>query len=193
MCSEKYNEKLIALINPILSKLSDERKRYLEEELNNVIKTNQAIKLLIAYDIAKYLNENKYYYVFRGNINSSYIAYELGISNVDCYELNIIPEQCYGIDYKNNYIISLNVGTKVLRKVLKRIDDVYKGNLYRLKSINCVGRISLNITERLYVIDNKKKYNTKTINLNGIEYESLTAEDISNDDNIFRISIKGKY
>ena len=193
MCSEKYNEKLIALINPILSKLSDERKRYLEEELNKVIKTNQAIKLLIAYDIAKYLNENKYYYVFRGNINSSYIAYELGISNVDCYELNIIPEQCYGIDYKNNYIISLNVGTKVLRKVLKRIDDVYKGNLYRLKSINCVGRISLNITERLYVIDNKKKYNTKAINLNGIEYESLTAEDISNDDNIFRISIRGKY
>ena len=50
MCSEKYNEKLIALINHILNKLSDERKRYLEEELNNVIKTNQAIKLLIAYD-----------------------------------------------------------------------------------------------------------------------------------------------
>ncbi len=193
MCSEKYNEKLIALINHILNKLSDERKRYLEEELNNVIKTNQAIKLLIAYDIAKYLNENKYYYVFRGNINSSYIAYELGINNVDCFKLNIIPEQCYGIDYKNNYIISLNVGTKVLRKVLKHIDDVYKGNLYRLKSINCVGRIYLNITERLYVIDNTKKYNTKAIKQNGIEYESLTAEDISNDDNIFRISIKGKY
>ena len=42
MCSEKYNEKLIALINPILSKLSDERKRYLEEELNN---ENEKIKI----------------------------------------------------------------------------------------------------------------------------------------------------
>ena len=51
---EKYNERLKSLIKPILNRLSDDRKKYLEEELNNVIKNNQAIRLLIAYDIHKF-------------------------------------------------------------------------------------------------------------------------------------------
>ena len=91
MFMDKYNEKLLSLVKPILNRLTSDRKKYLEEELDNVINNNQAIRLLIAYKIVKYLKKNNYYYNFRGNITSSYLAYELGIHNVDCYELNIIP------------------------------------------------------------------------------------------------------
>ena len=76
---EEYNKRLISLLKPILNKLSDDRKKYLEEELNNVTKNNQAIRLLIAYDIVNYLKKKEYSYTFRGNIDSSYMAYELGI------------------------------------------------------------------------------------------------------------------
>ena len=52
------NERLLSLLKPILNKLSDERKKYLEEELNSVIEHDQAIRLLIAYDIVRYLKKN---------------------------------------------------------------------------------------------------------------------------------------
>lgn len=184
---EEYNKRLISLIKPIFNRLSDNRKKYLEEELNNVIEHNQAIKLLIAYDIVQYLKKKKYSYTFRGNIDSSYIAYELGISNVDCYELNIIPEQCYGSDYSNNYSICFNVGGKVQNKVLKFIDRTYGDKLLRMYSVDSSGNISLNAVHRLYVIDDTKEYKTKTIYENEIGYKCLKAEDISNDDNIFKI------
>ena len=129
---EEYNKRLISLLKPILNRLSDERKKYLEEELNNVIKHEQAIRLLIAYDIVQFLKNNNHSYLFRGNIDSSYIAYELGISNVDCYELNIIPEQCYGFDYNYNYSICFNVGSKAQSNVLKFIDKIYGDKLRRM-------------------------------------------------------------
>ncbi len=190
---EEYNKRLISFLKPILNRLSDERKKYLEEELNNVTKNNQAIKLLIAYDIVMYLKKKNYSYTFRGNLDSSYIAYELGISNVDCYELNIIPEQCYGSDYSNNYSICFNVGGKVQNKVLKYIDGTYGDKLYRLYSIFPNGSLNLNMIERLYVIDNTKEYNTKVIYENGIGYKCLKAEDISNDSNIIRIIPIGHF
>ncbi len=185
---EEYNKRLISLLKPILNRLSDERKKYLEEELNNVTKNNQAIRLLIAYDIVMYLKKKKYSYIFRGNLDSSYIAYELGISNVDCYELNIIPEQCYGSDYSNNYSICFNVGGKVQNKVLKFIDRTYGDRLFRQYSVFSDGRVSLNMIHRLYVIDNTKAYKTKTIYQDGIGYKCLKAEDISNDGNIIKIT-----
>lgn len=181
------NEKLISLLKPILNKLSDNRKKYLEEELNNVIKHDQAIRLLIAYDIVMYLKKNKYSYIFRGNIDSSYIAYELGISNVDCYELNIIPEQCYGFNYNYNYSICFNVGSKAQSKVLKFIDRTYGDKLFRMYSVDSSGNISLNAVHRLYVIDNTKEYKTKNIYQDGIGYKCLKAEDVSKDDNIINI------
>ncbi len=190
---EEYNKRLTSLLKPILNRLSDERKKYLEEELNNVIKNNQAIRLLIAYDIVMYLKKNNYSYIFRGNIDSSYIAYELGISNVDCYELNIIPEQCYGSDYSNNYSICFNVGGKVQKKVLKFIDRTCGDRLYRLYSIFPEGSLKLNMIERLYVIDDTKKYNTKVIYENGIGYKCLNAEDVSKDNNIIRIIPFGHF
>lgn len=184
---EEYNKRLISLLKPILNRLSDERKNYLEEELNNVIKNNQAIRLLIAYDIVMYLKKKNYSYTFRGNIDSSYIAYELDISNVDCYELNIIPEQCYGFDYNYNYSICFNVGGKAQNKVLKFIDRTYGDRLFRQYSVFSDGNVSLNMINRLYVIDNTKTYKTKTIYQDGIGYKCLKAEDISNDDNIIKI------
>ena len=185
--NNEYNERLSSLINPIINRLSDERKKYLEEELNNVTKNNQAIRLLIAYDIVMYLKKKGYSYIFRGNIDSSYIAYELGISNVDCYELNIIPEQCYGSAYNNNYSICFNVGSKAQSKVLNFIDKTYGDKLLRMYSIDSSGNISLNAVHRLYVIDETIKYNTKVIYENGIGYKCLKVEDVSKDNNIIRI------
>ena len=184
---EEYNKRLISLLKPILNRLSDERKKYLEEELSNVIEHNQAIKLLIAYDLVKYLKKKEYSYTFRGNFDSSYIAYELGISNVDCYELNIIPEQCYGLNYSNNYSICFNVGGKAQGKILKFIDETYGDRLFRQYSVFSDGRVQLDMIHRLYVIDNTKEYKTKTIYQDGIGYKCLKAEDISNDDNIIKI------
>ena len=190
---KNYNEKLISLIKPILNKLSVNRKKYLEEEINNVIKHDQAIRLLIAYDIVMYLKKNKYSYIFRGNINSSYIAYELGISNVDCYELNIIPEQCYGFDYNYNYSICFNVSNKAQSKVLKYIDRTYGDKLFRMYSIDSSGNISLNAVYRLYVIDDTKEYKTKIIYQDGIGYKCLSAEDVSKDNNIIKIIPFGHF
>lgn len=184
---EEYNKRLTSLVKPILNRLSDDRKKYLEEELNNVIEHDQAIRLLIAYDIVQYLKKKKYSYTFRGNIDSSYIAYELGISNVDCYELNIIPEECYGFDYNNNYSICFNVSNKAQGKILKFIDETYGDRLFRQYSVFFYGSVSLNMINRLYVIDNTKAYKTKTIYQDGIGYKCLKAEDISNDDNIIKI------
>ena len=190
---KNYNEKLISLIKPILNKLSDNRKKYLEEELNNVIEHDQAIRLLIAYDIVQYLKKNKYSYIFRGNIDSSYIAYELGINNVDCYELNIVPEQCYGFDYSYNYSICFNVGGKVQNRVLKYIDRTYGDKLLRMYSVDSSGNISLNAVYRLYVIDETKEYKTKTIYQDGIGYKCLKAEDVSKDNNIIKIIPFGHF
>lgn len=190
---EEYNKRLISLLKPILNRLSDERKKYLEEELNNVIKHEQAIRLLIAYDIVQFLKKNNHSYLFRGNIDSSYMAYELGISNVDCYELNIIPEQCYGFDYNYNYSICFNVGSKAQSNVLKFIDKTYGDKLLRMYSVDSSGNISLNAVHRLYVIDETKEYNTKVIYENGIGYKCLKAEDVSNDNNIIRIIPIGHF
>ena len=190
---KEYNKRLTSLLKPILNRLSDERKKYLKEELNNVIEYDQAIRLLIAYDIVNYLKKKKYSYTFRGNFDSSYIAYELGISNVDCYELNIIPEQCYGLDYSNNDSICFNVGSKAQSKVLNFIDKTFGDKLLRMYSVDSSGNISLNAVHRLYVIDETKEYNTKVIYENGIGYKCLKAEDVSKDNNIIRIIPFGHF
>ncbi|MBR4260981.1 MAG: hypothetical protein IKQ33_03400 [Clostridia bacterium] len=187
MNEEKNNKRLLSLVKPIINRLSDERKRYLEEEFNNVIKYNQSAGILMAYDIVQYLKKNKKSYLFRGSIDSSYIAYELGISCADCFELNIIPEQCFGLHYDKIDSICFNVGSKVQAKVLKHIDNVYKQNIYRFYSISPNGNIRLDLVTRLYIIDNTKKYDIKVIYQNGIGYKCLKAEDILNDNNIIKI------
>lgn len=146
--------KLRIIVEKKILSLSKERSDALLKELNNVISHKGALKMIIALKIALYLKKQREYYVVAGNLASSYLAYEIGIHNIDCFEWNIKPEVCHGLNYEYSYTIDFRIAYFSLNKVINHIDKMFKGHLMHIFRHHTNGSTFVCYGERLYVIDN---------------------------------------
>ncbi len=100
ICFEKANELYAA--NGILPCVIKER---LDAELHHIIGHDFSSHYMIAYLIVKYLKEQGEYVFARGSVGSSFVAYLLGISEVNPLEPHYLCPQCHHIEFVIDYSV----------------------------------------------------------------------------------------
>lgn len=98
ICLEQAN-KLYA-VNGILPCAIKER---IDEELRHITEHDFSSHYMIAYLIVTYLKEQGEYVFARGSVGSSFIAYLLGISEVNPLEPHYLCPQCHHIEFITGY------------------------------------------------------------------------------------------
>ncbi len=100
ICLKKVND--IYTANGILPCVIKER---LDAELHHIIEHDFSSHYMIAYLIVKHLKEQGEYVFARGSVGSSFVAYLLGISEVNPLEPHYVCPQCHHIEFVNDYSV----------------------------------------------------------------------------------------
>lgn len=116
-----YN-KVYALYGKNLSKVVKER---LELELNSITNNNFETIYLISSELVKYSNELGYKVGSRGSVGNSFVAYLLGITNINPIDYNLPFEIFAGKDYDKEPDIDLNFSGKIHTKIFDYLQKKY--------------------------------------------------------------------
>ena len=100
ICLKQANE--LYAVKGILPYVIKER---LDEELRHITEHNFSSHYMIAYFITKYLTEQGEYVFARGSVGSSFVAYLLGISEVNPLEPHYVCPQCHHIEFVSDYSV----------------------------------------------------------------------------------------
>ena len=173
---EYYDIYLKAIALGRINSLDNARKEALISELNGIINNGSSLRILIAFLISNYLRSEKEYFIVRSNLASSYLAYELGIHDVDCFNYEIIPQLCHGINYNNQYKIAYDVGGNNYKRIMQIIEkNIFEDELVRVYSVKENKIIIEN--ERVLLLDNSLKQKIKEIEFSdGNKYRYINKE-----------------
>ena len=126
---KKLNDgKILGILKDKLEELPKARAEYLKREINIILNNNYLKHFNLAYVIAEYLKKHNIYYYLGGNLASSYIAYELGIHNIDCYRFNIQPEICYGANCDSKFDLDFYIPERFKKQLFAYIDETIFDN-----------------------------------------------------------------
>ena len=126
---KKLNDgKILKLLKEKNEELPKERVKFLKREINIILNNNYLIYFNIAYVIAEYLKKHNIYYYLGGNLASSYVAYVLGIHNIDCYRFNIQPEICYGVNCDSRFDLDFYIPERFKKQLFAYIDETIFDN-----------------------------------------------------------------
>ena len=104
-------------------KLSIEVKNRLDLELTSIVDNNFETIYLIYSVIVRYSNELGYKVSYRGNVGNSFVAYLLGITNINPLYYNLSFEIFAGKDYNKEPDIELNVSSRIQTKIFKYLQE----------------------------------------------------------------------
>lgn len=126
---KKLNDgKILKLLKEKNEELPKERAEFLKREINIILNNNYLKYFNLAYVIAEYLKKHNIYYYLGGNLASSYVAYELGIHNIDCYRFNIQPEICYGANCDSKFGLDFYIPERFKKQLFAYIDETIFDN-----------------------------------------------------------------
>lgn len=126
---KKLNDgKILGILKDKLEELPKARAEYLKREINIILNNNYLKHFNLAYVIAEYLKKHNIYYYLGGNLASSYVAYELGIHNIDCYRFNIQPEICYGANCDSKFDLDFYIPERFKKQLFAYIDETIFDN-----------------------------------------------------------------
>lgn len=108
--------------------LPKEVKERLELEINSITKNNFETIYLIYSELVKYSNELGYEVGSRACIGNSFVAYLMGITNIDSLYYNLPFEILAGKDYDKEPDIDLNFSSKVQNKIFDYLQKKYGKN-----------------------------------------------------------------
>lgn len=128
MMKKTNNGKILKLLKEKNEELARERAKFLKRETNIILNNNYLSYFNLAYLIAEYLKKHNIYYYLGGNLASSYVAYELGIHNIDCYRYNIQPEICYGANCNNRFDLDFYIPERFKKQLFAYIDETIFDN-----------------------------------------------------------------
>ena len=105
--------------------LSKEVKDRLELELQSIRKNNFDSIYLISSELVKYSNELGYKVGSRGSVGNSFVAYLLGITEINPLEYKLPFEMFAGINYDREPDIDLNFSGKIQQKIFIYLQKKY--------------------------------------------------------------------
>ena len=105
--------------------LSKEVKDRLELELQSIRKNNFDSIYLISSELAKYSNELGYTVGSRGSVGNSFVAFLLGITEINPLKYNLPFEFFAGINYDKEPDIDLNFSKKIQEKIFTYLQKKY--------------------------------------------------------------------
>ena len=105
--------------------LSKEVKDRLELELQSIIKNKFDSIYLISSEIVKYSNELGYKVGSRGSVGNSFVAFLLGITEINSLKYNLPFELFAGINYDKEPDIDLNFSKKIQEKIFTYLQKKY--------------------------------------------------------------------
>ena len=155
-----------------------------ENELNLICKNNYESLFVLNYLIAKKAKEDNEYYVLRGLGSNSYIAYLLGISELNPLDYGLEYEITYGIDgekapefyycFSNTYYSKIMEYVKEIVKKNISYNSVYIDNnfikyvvhiyIFKDRGIDALYELKKKTGMDYYNIDVKDEYIWKTFN-----------------------------
>ena len=100
----------------------------LKLELDSITKNNFENIYLISSELVKYSKELGYEVGSRGSVGNSFVAYLLGINNINPLEYNLPFEMFAGINYDKEPDIDLNFSEKIQSKIFKYLQSKYGNN-----------------------------------------------------------------
>ena len=106
-------------------KLPKDVKERLELELHSIEENDFASIYLISCELVQYSNELGYEVGSRGSVGNSFIAYLLGITNINPLEYNLPFEFLSGNNYDREPDIDLNFSGKIQSKVFTYLQKKY--------------------------------------------------------------------
>lgn len=101
----------------------------MELELHSIEENDFASIYLISCELVQYSNELGYEVGSRGSVGNSFIAYLLGITNINPLEYNLPFEFLSGNNYDREPDIDLNFSGKYNQKYL----HIYKKNMVKIE------------------------------------------------------------
>ena len=104
--------------------LSIEVKNRLDLELTSIVNNNFETIYLIYSEIARYSHNLGYIVSYRGNIGDSFVAYLLGITNINPLYYNLPFEIFAGKDYNKEPEVELNISSKIQIKIFKYLQEI---------------------------------------------------------------------
>lgn len=105
--------------------LPKEVKNRLDLELNSIINNNFETIYLIFSDLVKYSNKLGYEVGNRGCVGNSFVAYLLGITNIDPLYYNLPFEIFAGKNYDKEPDIDLNFSSEIQSKIFEYLQKKY--------------------------------------------------------------------
>ena len=105
--------------------LSKEVKDRLELELQSIRKNNFDSIYLISSELVKYSNELGYTVGSRGSVGNSFVAFLLGITEINPLKYNLPFEFFAGINYDKEPDIDLNFSKKIQEKIFTYLQKKY--------------------------------------------------------------------
>lgn len=105
--------------------LSEEVKSRLDLELNSIINNNFETIYLIYSELVKYSNDLGYEVGGRGSVGNSFVAYLLGITNINPLYYNLPFELFAGKNYDKEPDIDLNFSSKIQSKIFDYLQKKY--------------------------------------------------------------------
>lgn len=146
--------------------LPEKLKARLELELNSIEKNNYGIIYQIASEMVEYSNKLGYEVTSRGSAGNSFVAYLLGITDINPIEYNLPYEFFSGINYDKEPDIDLNFSEKIRPKIFEFLQEKYGKD----KIIWCstIGTIDYKTFEKCYkeylkILETKNTSNGKSI------------------------------
>lgn len=104
-------------------RLSIEVKNRLDLELSSIVNNNFETIYLIYSVIVRYSNELGYKVSYRGSVGNSFVAYLLGITNINPLYYNLPFEIFAGKDYNKEPDIELNVSSRIQTKIFRYLQE----------------------------------------------------------------------
>ena len=105
--------------------LPEKVKERLELELNSIEKNNYGIIYQIASEMVEYSNKLGYEVISRGSVGNSFVAYLLGITDINPIECNLPYEFFTGINYDKEPDIDLNFSEKIRHQIFEFLKEKY--------------------------------------------------------------------
>ena len=157
--------------------LPEEIKERLELELSSIETNNFESIYLITSDIVEYSNKLGYEVTSRGSVGNSFVAYLLGITDINPIEYNLPFEFFAGINYNKEPDIDLNFSKEIQPQIFDYLQEKYGKD----KIIWCgkIGTFTYNTLEKcckeyLNTFETEKAYNKENIikKLSGIKRDT---------------------
>lgn len=120
--SKKCYDKAKEIYGTVLPEKVKER---LELELNSIENNNYAIIYQVTSEIVEYSNKLGYEVTSRGSAGNSFVAYLLGITDINSIECNLPYEFFTGKDYDKEPDIDLNFSEKIRPKIFEFLQEKY--------------------------------------------------------------------